>query len=640
MVQEVNLPDGSIARFPDGMPKDAIQSALQKQLLGEEKPWWRDHLDIPTGLAGGLAGAAAGAKMGAATLNPVAAIIGGVVGGMVGTLAGEVAEDVIDEKDIEWGNAFKEAAISGGIDAALLGTGKYVGRPFLNYVQRIRGKGVSPQQAARDFLAGAGVGAEKAGTKESLAASQNILQKYGATLTPFQATGRHGIMQRIADVGLFSERIGKRNYEAVNQAVDAEMQAITGRFGLQSISANDLGADIYTVIDEGRKASFETYEKGMNSLYEAVSGELVITNKVSDAIEGWLAQGRRKAIPQDGVTSAFSTYSDESVEFAENMLVDLSKMKRMPANVFIDYEKKSMANMSKFSDFNSKSYNSLAANELAGLSTIIRDAGKSVLKDINPDVAKDYASIKSAYAETMQGILPTNIEALVKNGKIGMYEQLGRLVSSSGSEAQLKSMMNSIRTAHKELVKAGKNPEPLNELLDAMKSGFLTQYMPKIVSGGFEVGRYKSLAEQFAKPKEAARLRLILGSDAPKVKQLFNLMEEASKDPASNVGELAVRSKEIGAATSVAQGGAALAAENLITSGSILLAPVFMAKYAYSPKRVNQMIALQNYKFKETDALFTAAGNLAIDIYNGFSDEEKYEVMSSVGLEGETPSVD
>ena len=72
-------------------------------------------------------------------------------------------------------------------------------------------------------------------------------------------------MQRIADVGLFSERIGKRNYEAVNQAVDTELQNITGRFGFQNISANDLGADIYTVIDEGRKASFETYEKGMNS---------------------------------------------------------------------------------------------------------------------------------------------------------------------------------------------------------------------------------------------------------------------------------------------------------------------------------------------------------------------------------------
>ena len=82
MVQEVNLPDGSIARFPDGMPKDAIQSALQKQLLGEEKPWWRDYLDIPAGLAG----AATGAKLGSLTLNPIITIIGGIVGGMAGTI--------------------------------------------------------------------------------------------------------------------------------------------------------------------------------------------------------------------------------------------------------------------------------------------------------------------------------------------------------------------------------------------------------------------------------------------------------------------------------------------------------------------------------------------------------------------------
>ena len=170
-------------------------------------------------------------------------------------------------------------------------------------------------------------------------------------------------------------------------------------------------------------------------------------------------------------------------------------------------KKKSMANMSDFSDFNSTAYNSRAANELADLSTIIRDAGKSVLSDINPDVAKDYASIKSAYAETMQGILPTNIEGLVKNGKKGMYEQLGRLISSSGSESQLRSMMNSIRTAHKELVKSGKKPEPLDDLLDAMKSGFLTQYMPKLVSGGFEVIEISNVSPAVCKAKRSGKAK-------------------------------------------------------------------------------------------------------------------------------------
>ena len=80
MVQEVNLPDGSIARFPDGTPASVIESTLQKQLLGEEKPWWRDHLDIPTGFAGGVAGAAVGAKMGAATLNPIAQLLAALWG--------------------------------------------------------------------------------------------------------------------------------------------------------------------------------------------------------------------------------------------------------------------------------------------------------------------------------------------------------------------------------------------------------------------------------------------------------------------------------------------------------------------------------------------------------------------------------
>ena len=632
MVQEVNLPDGSIARFPDGMPKDAIQSALQKQLLGEEKPWWRDYLDIPAGLAG----AATGAKLGSLTLNPIITIIGGIVGGMAGTFAGEVAEDVIDEKDIEYGNAFKEALVSGGIDVALLGTGKFVGRPFLNYVKRMRGKEISPQEAAKQYLAGASVGTAKVGTRESAAASQNILQQYGATLTPFQATGRHAITQRIADIGLFAQRVGEKNFELVNKAVDSELQKITGRSGFHSISANDLGADIYSLIDEGRKASFATYDEGMQRLGQIIDGSAVSTNKLYNAVENWIVEGRRKSLAEpDEISAAFSIYDGESVKFAENMLLELQKMKRMPANVLIDYERKLMSEMSKFSDFNSNSFNSTAARELSDLSTVIRDATKGILKDLDPKAAEEYSSIKSAYAETLNGIIPTNMETLVKNGKKQMFDGLGRLISTSGSEAQLKSMMNSIKVAHAELVRAGKNPEPLENLLNSMKSGFLTQYMPKLISGEFDVRRYSGLAEQFAKPKEAARLNIILGKDAPKVKQLFNLMEEASKSPASNAGELAVRSKELSSLQGIASG--AIMVQDLFAGGAILATPIMMAKYAYKPQRVNQMIAFQNTTFKNRDAMLTAAGNLAVDIFSELTEEEQYEVMDHFGLAGETP---
>jgi hypothetical protein len=636
MVQRVKTPKGIIG-FPDDMTPEEIQKVLDAEFNVERGPWWRDHLDIPAGLAGGLGGAAFGAKIGAATLNPIAAIIGGVVGGMAGTFAGEVAEDVIDDKDVEWGNAFKEAAISGGIDAALLGTGKFVGKPFLNYVRSMRAKDVGPEEAARRYLETARVGEGKAGSQESIAASQNILQKYGATLTPFQATGRHGLMQRIADIGLLSQRAGRKNYQLVNDAVSAELEKITGRFGVQNISANDLGADIYTIIDEGRKASFQTYEQGMDQLRKVISGQGVETSKLYRAVEDWLVAGRRKATDDSGAAAAFSTYQDDSVKFAEEMLEQLSMMKKMPANVLIDYEKKIMSDMGTFSDFNSTKFNSVAARELSELSTAIRNSTTSILQKVNPDAARDYASIKTAYAETIQGIIPENIEGLVKGGKIGMYERLGRLVSMSGSEAQLKSMMNSIKVAHRELQKAGKDPEPLDDLMNAMKSGFLTQYIPRLVSGGFDIGKYSGLSAQFSKPKEAARLKIILGDDAPKVRQLFNLMDEATADPLSNMGELSVRSAEISAGSSIAQGGAALAAENLLTSGAILMAPVFFAKFAYNPKRVNQLIAFQNKKFNNNDAMFTAAGNLAVDIYNELNDDEQRELMSDLGFPGEKP---
>ena len=246
-------------------------------------------------------------------------------------------KDVIDEKDIEYGNAFKEALVSGGIDVALLGTGKFVGRPFLNYVKRMRGKEISPQEAAKQYLAGASVGTAKVGTRESAAASQNILQQYGATLTPFQDNWkRHAITQRIADIGLFAQRVGEKNFELVNKAVDSELQKIRGRSGFHSISANDLGADIYSLIDEGRKASFATYDEGMQRLGQIIDGSAVSTNKLYNAVESWIVEGRRKSLAEpDEISAAFSIYDGESVKFAENMLLELQKMKRMPANVLI-----------------------------------------------------------------------------------------------------------------------------------------------------------------------------------------------------------------------------------------------------------------------------------------------------------------
>ena len=177
----------------------------------------------------------------------------------------------------------------------------------------------------------------------------------------------------------------------------------------------------------------------MQRLGQIIDGSAVSTNKLYNAVESWIVEGRRKSLAEpDEISAAFSIYDGESVKFAENMLLELQKMKRMPANVLIDYERKLMSEMSKFSDFNSNSFNSTAARELSDLSTVIRDATKGILKDLDPKAAEEYSSIKSAYAETLNGIIPTNMETLVKNGKKQMFDGLGRLISTSGSEAQLK----------------------------------------------------------------------------------------------------------------------------------------------------------------------------------------------------------
>ena len=119
--------------------------------------------------------------------------------------------------------------------------------------------------------------------------------------------------------------------------------------------------------------------------------------------------------------------NDDTLSFARGVIEDLSRMKNMSASTLIDYEKKLMRDMRKFSDLNSKSYNNEAARELSEMSDLIRMAVQRELKRIDPKAAAEYAAVKKAYGETIEGILPTNLKNMVNNAKGGQYAALGSL---------------------------------------------------------------------------------------------------------------------------------------------------------------------------------------------------------------------
>lgn len=595
-----------------------------------------ENLDIPAGLAGAYGGAKLGALSG-----PWGALFGSIAGGAAGTFGAEAAEDVLQGKEVDYGNATKEALISAGIDTGLFIGGKGA-VALAQLIKRNSPLGISPDETAREFVNSARVGQDVAGSEESIRASQSLLSEKGATLTPYQATGGRELTQRIADTGILSQGVGRRNYDKVNEVVQESFDELLAGVGREGIQPSVLGQEMFSIVDQGRNAAFSIYEKGMDDVISRVGKARVNTGQFKRQVERFIEAGQRA-----GKKRGFNLLEDDTRSFASGVIQDLSRMKNMSASSLIDYEKKLMREMRKFSDLNSNSYNSQAARELAEMSEMIRMAVQREIKRLDPAAAAEYAAVKKSYGETIEGILPTNIKGLVENAKGGQYAALGQLAASSGSLDNLNSMIRSLKASHATIKKAGGTPPiPLDEAMAKLQEGYLKQLMPSLGSGGFDIQTYKKLAARFEKGKDAEKLKIIFGDKVPKVRQLFNLMSEASEFPTSNIGELMLRTKEYSAGTALLSFGPSLvagtAASPLIgTSGglagaaAILTLPVFLAKAAYNPANVNRLIAFQNKKFKNNDAMLVAAGNVVTDIIRSLPEEDQAEIRNQVRRQNE-----
>jgi hypothetical protein len=597
-----------------------------------------ENLDIPAGLAGAYAGGKLAAMT---TLNPYAILAGSVIGGATATFGAEVGEDVLQGKEVDYNNATKEALISLGID-----TGLFVGGKGAAVLGRLIKKnlplGISPDETAREFLNQAPVGEAVAGSEESIRASQKILSEQGATLTPYQATGGRELTQRIADTGILSQGVGRRNYDRVNEVVQESFDELLAGVGREGIQPSVLGQELFSVVDQGRTAAFSIYEQGMDEVISRVGKSRVNTGQFKRQVERFIEAGQRA-----GKKQGFTMLDDDTLSFARGVIEDLSRMKNMSASTLIDYEKKLMRDMRKFSDLNSNSYNNEASRELAEMSEMIRMAVQRELKRLDPTAAAEYAAVKKAYGQTIEGILPTNIKGLVENAKAGQYAALGQLAASSGSLDNLNSMIKSLRTSHATIRKAGGTPPTsLDEAMAKLQEGYLKQLMPELGSGTFDIQKFKKLAARFERGKDSEKLKILFGDKAPRVRQLFNLMSEASQFPSSNIGELMLRTKEYSAGGAVLGLGGSLlttaggtvggsAATGVIGGAAILTLPIFLAKAAYKPANVNRLIAFQNKEFKNNNAMLVAAGNVVADIMTSLSEEDQAEVRNYIRRQNE-----
>ena len=306
--QTVRLPNGEVIHnVPIGTPKSVIQDkaissglatladfetpAVVAEESGGAVGFLKENMEIPLGLGGALGGAAAGFAVG----GPLGGLLGGILGGSAGSGAGSLASDVLAGEDLNYHDAVEEALISAGFDIATLGLGKVI-KPA--WVIGKKALGFSAKEVADEIIKNSTKGGFGAGTKESLQASQAILQERGASLTRYQtgnASSLEVFAEKLGEAGLVSGKESSENMIRVNNAAQGALDDIFGAIDVRTGSSpSDLGEAVYDIITAGRTALGQVYGDGLEELSKSISKKTVNTKGISKKLTFFLRSNSEK----------------------------------------------------------------------------------------------------------------------------------------------------------------------------------------------------------------------------------------------------------------------------------------------------------------------------------------------------------
>lgn len=652
---------GEVLEFPDGMSQDEIVKVIQAQFGTEqlEQPevdpnamlmsaaagnaprpldeqgnvadsirnsdiynFLRENAEIPAGVAGSIAG---GAMM--APLGPVAAVGGAVVGGAAGSAGGSLLSDAALGEELDWAKAVEEAAWSAGFDIATLGLGKLGKAGWA----ALRGTGKTASEVVEELAKRSGA-VPKAGTPQSLAQTQQTLTEGGATLTTAQ-TGKASpfveFREQMAREGLLSGRTMEKNANAVNEIAQRELDNLLGGPQTKAMMPAELGEAVYETISQGKRLMGDIYDKSVKEVTQAISGKRVDTSKIAKTMENYVDRMRTEfAIDLDKTTL---DVINKQLGYLDNL-----PNGTMKAEDLLKFEGMLRKEISAVGTFGSDVYNKTASRELAELSSQVRDSIASAIGQVDPKAAAKYLKAKNAYAKGIDELLPEINSKMLSQASKDSFDQIGTLLTSAGSVSKVKALMNSINRAYSTAKQAGKKDLPFAsaaEARTAVKQSYLADLFKGVDGETLDIANFKTLAKSMEVPKKAERMQAILGNDYVATKRLMNLMSDASTKPSSNIGTLALRSKEFGVGGAVigtsgyfggpvgALGGAAV----------VFGIPKLWAIAATNKKTVNKLLAFQAKEFSSESAMSLAASNLVLDLAK--ENPEVQEILSEYGID-------
>ena len=578
-----------------------------------------DYLEIVGSVLGGVGAGALAGTMGA---GPVGTVIGGIAGGMAGAFGGELLEDVIDGKDLDYSDAFTEAAISGGLDVATLGAGKLIKPAF-----RLTGIGALNNEFSKLL----NIAKPVQGSRASLAQTQELLAEGGGSLNPRaveEVRRMTALFNEIAEIGMFS----RTAYAADRKKAENIIKSHIDDFGKGGQSADELGQEMFNLIERGRKATDDYYGAELTKIItKATPIQNISTRQVGDAILAF--ENKYKT---DIGSELSPTVLDELKRF-RNTIFPKGKPVNVNAKTMLNLQKQLNRAVDDAMPGGAKA-NSTDSRQLAEFSSTIKTGIENAINKVNPKIYADYKNLNSTYKAMKDAISPKLNAGLIRSASNDDFQALGAMLLNQTNNSKIKAFMKSIDSSYAALkLRDGLKdlPENINSAKKA-KEAVRASYARNMF--GEPPAFDQATINQFNRSKNQERMEAIFGEEWPRFKKVLNAVGDSLRTTEGGVLSLALRGRELTAGTQLAAiplagaaGGAAGGTEGgvqagLYTAAAVLSAPSILYKLSKSPKAVNRLIGLEKKGFKASEYTPEVVLSTLAKIFNPLRDDEKKEI--------------
>jgi len=600
-----------------------------------ELSYLEENLDLPFSIAGAVGGAAAGGMV----AGPPGAIVGSVIGGAGGTLYGTAqSEQLKGSSAVEAYKEGIEAALwSVGIDLATMGILTKLKPAW--YALRMR-QGKSIEEAAQEAIDTV----LPAGSAESLAATQRLLQARGATLLPSQVlrTGLDGFRERIASVGLISREKMADNIEAVNNALVEELNLLINKNA--SGMANDaynMGSAFSMLIDEGVEVLRKQYGQGLDEINNALStatfktiDSRFLTNPIDSYLRTLTGEAADKVQP-------------ETLEFIRDTVKRIKDLKsgqvRVSELLMIDKSFTNRANAAFGPSGSTR--NTYIHAELQDAAEVIRQTILNTIERVDPKAAADYKALKEAYRRSYNAMTPKVNAGFVRQADKGAYTSLGNIAAKGNRLEQIQALKKSLAEAYSVSKKAGEtlSVQSFEEVDRLFREGFLSEKLSKVLTSQVaNVQELRTLAKQLDNPTQRAIFKEVLGPDFARFNQLMNAIRETAESASGDTGALFLRGLEAKGAKGlgnllkggIAPGAAVVGGTAAGSAGigigvgaAALYIPNVFAKVVTNPQYVNKLIAALSAGGKARASADVAMNIMVSEIIDEMSEGEREMAM-------------